>query len=98
MKPATKLPWHIGLKQAERIVYDATGWAVCNATVYHVKEDADDCKKNAAYIAHACNAYPKLVEALREIVGSTPGGFAGDPLIVARRSAEALLAELGEQS
>lgn len=28
-------PWHLGLRQAERIVYDAKGWAVANATVYH---------------------------------------------------------------
>jgi hypothetical protein len=95
MKPATKLPWHLGLKQAERIVYDATGWAVCNATVYHGKEDAGDCQKNAAYIAHACNAYPKLVEALREQISQYIGDFGPDHPATKIR---VLLAELGEQS
>jgi hypothetical protein len=64
MKPATPLPWHRGLKQAEQIVYDAKGWAIANATVYHGEADKDECKANAAYIAHACNAYPRLVEAI----------------------------------
>jgi hypothetical protein len=49
-------------------------------------------------VARRANAYPKLVQALRAIVRSTPGGFAGDPLIAARRSAETLLHELGEDS
>jgi hypothetical protein len=98
MKPATKLPWHLGLKQAERIVYDSNGWAVCNATVYHGKEDAEDCKKNAAYIAHACNAYPKLVEALRKIKERTDGSRDFDAAAEAAYITSTVLAELGEQS
>ena len=64
-KPATPLPWHVGIKQAEQIVYDKTGWAVANATVYHGHSDAADAKANAQYLTHAANAYPELVAALR---------------------------------
>ena len=68
--PATPLPWHKGIKQAEQIVYDVSGWAVANATVYHGEADAHDCRANAAYIAHAANAYPQLVAALRQMIGA----------------------------
>lgn len=64
-QPATALPWHVGVRQAERIIYDACGWAVANATVYHGASDAEEVKRNAAYIAHAANKYPELVAALR---------------------------------
>jgi hypothetical protein len=37
-----------------------------------------------------------LAKALRRLVNSAPGGFAGDPMIGARRDAEALLDECGE--
>lgn len=51
-------PWHVGLKQAHRIVYDPKGWAVCDCTVYHGQDDADEMKANAALIAAA----PELLE------------------------------------
>ena len=66
--PATPLPWHLGTRQAEQIVYDGKGWAVANATVYHGHADGAETKANAAYIAHACNKYPQLVQALRAMM------------------------------
>lgn len=104
-KPATPLPWHLGVKQAERIIYTQDGWAVANATVYHGHEDAEDCKRNAAYIAHAANAYPRLVEALRKLeaeankvrvnmVNVKEGRALGESV----NDAAALLRELGEDA
>lgn len=54
-------PWHVGIKQAEKIVYDSTGWAVANATVYHGENDAEQVKANARLIAAA----PELLDALQ---------------------------------
>lgn len=85
-KPATALPWHLGMKQADSIVYDSAGWAICNATVYHGHADRADTQANARYIAHACNAYPKLIELVRACAGAGGSVFA-----------QALLRELGEQ-
>ena len=45
--------------------------------------------QDAAYIAHAANAYPKLVEALREVIA---GRYEADA-----SRARALLRELGEE-
>ena len=98
--PATALPWHLGLKQAEQIVYDSKGWAVANATVYHGKADLAETKANAAYISHAANAYPQLVSALRAISGASPletDSFVCD-FDTLQSMARAALRELGEQS
>jgi hypothetical protein len=53
-------PWHIGVRQAEQIVYDQKGWAVANATVYHGKEDREEMRANARLMAAA----PEMLEAL----------------------------------
>jgi hypothetical protein len=60
MTTHTPGPWHVGVRQAEQIVYDKTGWAVANATVYHGKEDLPEMKANARLIATA----PDLLAAL----------------------------------
>ena len=70
MKPATALPWHVGLRQAEQIIYDGKGWAVANATVYHGKADGAETRANAAYIVHACNAYPRLMAERAELIAA----------------------------
>lgn len=57
-------PWHLGMRQAERIIYNAAGWAVANATVYHGEQDADETKANALLIAAA----PDLLHMLKEAV------------------------------
>jgi hypothetical protein len=61
---ATPGPWHLGVKQAEAIVYDSTGWAVANATVYHGESDREECRTNAHLIAAA----PELRDALAQLL------------------------------
>jgi len=65
MKPATPLPWQMTQPahdpQAWDIV-DANGGAFAKLTWYGGKQ-------NAAYIVIACNAFPELVAALREVIG-----------------------------
>lgn len=53
-------PWHVGVKQADQIVYNSAGWAVANATVYHGKQDLEETKANARLIA----ASPQMLDAL----------------------------------
>lgn len=55
--------------------------------------NASDGVQNAAYIAHAANAYPKLVAALRRIDATISGSQAQAVQI---GNAIALLRELGE--
>lgn len=55
IKPATPLPW-------KRV---ANG-RVLSIPDYGQVTSSDTYPRDAAYIVHACNAYPKLVEALRE--------------------------------
>ena len=67
-KPATPLPWESGMVETEPhcvafyLITQATnigGWNVAQ-TLSNKERDA----KDAAYIAHAVNAYPRLVAAL----------------------------------
>lgn len=51
-------PWH----STHAIVYNAQGWAVANATVFHGKHGADESTANAHLIASA----PELLEALKD--------------------------------
>lgn len=57
-EPATPLPWIVN--QRNRIIAAADYRAIANC-VHGINAEQD-----AAYIVHACNAYPRLVEALRE--------------------------------
>ena len=87
-QPATPLPWHSNDRHVYSGGTDKThdpDFAVTHSTSgrwYRAVRKPED----AAYIAHAANAYPKLVEALRDLTGES-----GD-----YRAAEALLRELGE--
>lgn len=56
-------PWHVGVGQAGVIVYNAKGWAIANAVVYHGEHDREECKANARLIAAA----PDMLAALRMI-------------------------------
>ena len=91
MKPATALPWHLGIKQAEQIVYNEKGWAIANATVYHGHTEREETKANAAYIVHASNAYPRLVAMLGTVIRTA------DQRNEKVKHARALLRELGEE-
>lgn len=87
-------PWHVGIKQAEQIVYNDKGWAVANATVYHGKEDLAEVKANARLIA-AC---PDLLAACEQLVawmdsGLTPNEQDHGLLVDGARKARAALAK-----
>lgn len=51
-------PWHVSGSNVP-IVYDADGWAVCNAVTFHGRHRGADAMDNAALIAVA----PELLEA-----------------------------------
>lgn len=70
MAKHTPGPWHVGVRQAHRIIYDTKGWAVADATVYHGKESHDEMMANARLIAEA----PAMLEALRAFVESAEEG------------------------
>lgn len=87
MKPATSLPWKAG-EYDEDGGYDCMTGAIdigpicLDGARYGQKwchditeEQLAAIKNDAAYIVHACNAYPKLVEALRIMeIESREGG------------------------
>lgn len=63
--PATRLPWQQN-HHKRRQVCDADGeFRGCGRIANAI------AVQDAAYIAHACNAYPKLVEALRKMAERT---------------------------
>lgn len=99
-KPATSLPWY-------ELVGSIYGEAPKNRfqSREKVAEVVDCIGNDAAYIVHACNAYPQLVQALARILGEVEqmGTFgSGQPLLNARLSHDdvmrlrALLRSLGE--
>ena len=59
--PATALPWHVGRPTTKAVEGQKGIWANARgvADVYGYPE-------NAAYIVHAANAYPKLVEGMKK--------------------------------
>ena len=86
MKPATPLPWKVDENNElpPAVIEDTEdGIGVCE------EMNAQD----AAYIVAACNAYPKLVAALREIANLPDGDFYDCPLGKVRL----LLRSLGEE-
>ncbi len=91
--PATPLPWETLPAARSNLVHVETSTdhaPVCSLP----KARADD----AAYIAHAANAYPKLVEALRDAAnGLDTTGQTTPQSNAARNNARALLRELGEE-
>lgn len=86
MKPATPLPW---VYPRSTFPFEIFGVNATNQKLVDVGNiwDADD----AAYVFHAANAYPRLVEALKARVGAT-----GETEEQALGHALALLRELGE--
>ena len=93
--PATPLPWRVGQVSAGRFpAYPIIGDQLIVADVTIRARGRSNV--DAAYIAHAANAYPRLIEALRSLkdrIGAFNGQTACSPEF---NAAHALLAELGE--
>jgi hypothetical protein len=101
MKPGTPLPWRVVERKnargqeltpaiiGKRSYETSREWPIAVASAIS-KEETDG---NAAYIAHSANAYPRLVAALHEIIGS---GAASRHAKVGE--AAFLLRDLGEMS
>lgn len=109
MKPAAPLPWRDFVEREMLCLQDAEG----NDLIGHVDlpdygDDAPRERQNVAYMAHAANAYPKLVErhqtklaALRKVDEALQemGHYALGKVLREEMSAtQALLRELGEVS
>jgi hypothetical protein len=75
-------PWHVGLRQAEKIIYDKSGWAIANCTVYHNHGDTEPTD-NSNFIVRACNAHDDLLAVAKGVafvfseykVGTIGGGL-----------------------
>jgi hypothetical protein len=92
VQPATALPWEWGWRSydvdAPGSVYSEKLKGHCYAVAMCPRYGKPNFKRDAGYIVHACNAYPRLVTALRYY--AIPGmGDNGD-------KARAILRELGE--
>jgi len=104
IRPATALPWEIVAIQKRNIVSAGVpggdDFRVIADMYYHTKVEVQ--RQNAAYIAHAANAYTALVEALVKIVkyaDSEPDG--GDFVEMHRANIERardVLQKLGEEA
>ncbi len=97
IKPATPLPWRIGeVKEARFPSYPIVSKIGGNiADVSITARGGSD--RDAAYIVHACNAYPELVEALHVLNGLAHGlkiDSLDQTTILAKT--DDLLAKLGE--
>ena len=99
--PATPLPWEVSPPEYEGGV-QICGVPLTSRTgpsIYSV--DLGDCngisERDGRYIAHAANAYPHLVEALRQLSASD---YTGHGHVLPSRAqvdaARALLRDLGE--
>ena len=89
IKPATPLLWH---SEGQRVEGDGNPAGTVAETVAREQYGA----KDAAYIVHACNAYPKLVAALRDLAcpHDSPPSFTDS--LRSLNKARALLRELGK--
>lgn len=86
MKPATPLPWNV-------VGNGYTVWAE-NEIIFSANSPrmrGTNANKDAAYIVHAANAYPGMVETVRDFILDTRNELGPD---ISRL--EALLRELGE--
>ena len=115
-KPATALPWEATRRDdpsGKNWICSDVGQAVNlgGLVVTRTLSPAANGFEDAAYIAHACNAYPKLIEALRSMeqwardLSEQSDANALDGLERLRREhclqyndARALLRELGEDA
>ena len=104
MKPGTALPWVLDgavILTANQRAHGVGLVADCNDNEVSAKRS----KRNAEYIAHAANAYPKLVEALAGLFEHCAmihkhwgEGSNAKQADAAQNAARDLLRELGEAS
>ena len=101
IKPATPLPWNSSAPMAmDRDMQRAITIAASNpivgvAVMIEFGGPPSKAFDDAAYIVHAANAYPRLVQALRSVHEAEEGiGETDRPHFVALR---VLLRELGEE-
>lgn len=64
MKPATPLPWSLDQIRPEPTHLYATVKGADRSIPIRI--DGPDATTDGVYLVHACNNYPKLVEALRD--------------------------------
>ena len=95
MTPATPLPWEELPAARSNLVHIEAGDDGLHAAVCSIPKSRE---QDAAYIVHACNTYPRLVEALRLLVKAEDEYGDGSNVAVneALEPAERLLRELGE--
>lgn len=109
-KPATALPWAQGMRRGENgntifardgkdDFYDSavcSGYGPLNQDVETVNKTG--AGQDLAYICHAANAYPELVEALKELVARCDGaeGVRADGSNIQTHNAHGILSKLGE--
>ena len=82
MKPATPLPWVIGMREGMAAAmygvnissehFNRPGVVDGRGSVAEVRGPVtvEQAAENAAYIVHAANAYPELVAALRDLLSN----------------------------
>ena len=76
MKSGTELPWRIDRYKTAGgapIIVGISSWHKCQErevakVLYAWGSEDPEVEPNAAYIVHACNAHPKLVDALNRII------------------------------
>ena len=90
MKPATPVPWEISDSHGLCIHKDEIGIADIDSREFSKPLSEVKQRKNAAYIVHACNNFPRLVEALRAMIEEH---VVRCPTL---NNAETLLRDLGE--
>lgn len=92
LKPATPLPWRVAAVEEGRFpcypINDSKGVNISNVYI-HARGGSN---KDAEYIAHACNAYPKLVDAVQMLT------YGSERNPEAWHFAMRLLRELGESA
>ena len=95
-KPATPLPW---FSMVDNVFAGDARDMKTTRFVADIQGPLEQRLKDATYIAHAANAYPKLVEALPQAIHALRASLRGVPVRNADEiivGAENLLLSLGE--
>lgn len=98
-KPATALPFEF-CNDRDGFWIEHQGVQI--ATISHESDNAGlaygDGEKNGRYLVHTANAYPELVEALKELVARCDGieGVRADGSNIQTHNAHGILSKLGE--